>query len=712
MTENKLLGKLENVQENGGGWTARCPAHEDQRNSLSVSIGDDDRLLIHCHAGCNTADIVKAVGLRLIDLFPPKPAVTITGMKPRGKVVAEYNYHDADGNLVYQAVRLDPKDFRQRRPDGDGDWIWNMKGVEKIPYRLAELLAADPGETVFIAEGEKDSDRLVELKLIATTNVGGAGKWLKSYSKYFKDRSVVILPDNDDPGRDHAESVAEALQDVAKSIKIIQLDVPAKGDVSDWIAGGGTAEKLIQRVGATEEWKPDPDRKVDQEKRERKPSQASVLVGIADNDVEFFHTADGDAYATIAVGEHHEHYPIRSKVFRRWLARQYYLAQGGIPSAQAMQDVIGVLEGKALFDGDQHDVHVRVAQRDGKVYLDLCDPIWRAVEIDAAGWRMVDQPPVKFRRAKAMLALPEPVDGTVGGLRRFVNVTDEQWPLVVAFIVGALRPTGPYPILGLHGEQGSAKTTATRLIRSVIDPNSAPVRAEPREPRDLMITANNGWLVALDNLSYLKGWLSDALCRLSTGGGFSCRTLYENSEETIFDATRPVILTGIEEVGTRSDLIDRSLLVSLPTIPEDRRRSEADLWREFDQTRPGILGGVLTAVAAAIKNLPTTSVVKLPRMADFALWVIAAEPALNIPAGTFLDAYTGNRDDANALALEASPVAKLIMEIVTPWIGTASELLKDLEAAATDGDKRLKSWPKTPRSLSGAIKRLAPTFGR
>ncbi len=189
--------------------------------------------------------------------------------------------------------------------------------------------------------------------------------------------------------------------------------------------------------------------------------------------------------------------------------------------------------------------------------------------------------------------------GRVDELRRFINVPDGDWPLIVAWQAAAMRPRGPYPVLCLHGEQGSAKSTTARVVRELIDPNAAPLRCEPKEPRNLMIAANNGLVVALDNISHLPPWLSDALCRLATGGGFSTRTLYENDEETIFDAQRPVILTGIEEIVTRSDLLDRSLLINLQPIDESRRRPEANFWRDFDDAKPRAFGAMLEVISTA-----------------------------------------------------------------------------------------------------------------
>jgi hypothetical protein len=231
----------------------------------------------------------------------------------------------------------------------------------------------------------------------------------------------------------------------------------------------------------------------------------------------------------------------------------------------------------------------------------------------------------------------------------------------------------------------------------------------------LAIAANNGWVVALDNLSYLPTWLSDALCRLSTGGGFATRTLYENDEETIFSAQRPVVITGIEEVATRGDLLDRSILVTLPTISEKHRLPESVFWRQYEVAQAMILGTLLTAVSASIRGLPHVRLAQLPRMADFALWASAGEQAMGLGAGTFMAAYSGNRAAGNELALEASPVAKVVTEMmlattITVWSGTATELLEELENRTDERTRKLKAWPKTARGLSGVLKRLAPNL--
>jgi hypothetical protein len=376
----------------------------------------------------------------------------------------------------------------------------------------------------------------------------------------------------------------------------------------------------------------------------RGPKQADILIDLARSS-ELFHTPDGSAFADLDINSHRETWPIRARGFRRWLARRFYEATQGAPSSEALQSALNVIEAKAHFDAPERMVHIRVGGLDGRLYLDLCDTTWRAVEIDTTGWRVIDNPPVRFRRAAGMQPLPMPVSGgSIDRLRSFVNVqSDADFVLIVAWLLAVLRDRGPYPVIALSGEQGSAKSTFSAILRALLDPNTAPLRALPREDRDLFIAASNGHMLAFDNVSGLPAWISDTLCRLATGGGFAVRQLYTDQDEVLFDATRPVLLNGIEDIVTRPDLADRSVFLTLEPIPEERRRPEAELWAAFEVERPRILGVLLDAVAHGLKRLPETRLEKLPRMADFALWATACEEAL-WPVGTFWVAYCGNRD--------------------------------------------------------------------
>jgi len=446
----------------------------------------------------------------------------------------------------------------------------------------------------------------------------------------------------------------------------------------------------------------------------RGPTQADILIDLA-GAAELFHAADGTAFADLDINGHRETWPVRTKGFKRWLARQFYEATNGAPSSEALQSALNVVEAKAHFDAPERPVFIRVGGIDGRLYLDLGDEAWHAVEITTTGWCVVENPPVRFRRAAGMQPLPVPVpDGSVEILRSFLNVqSDTDFVLVVAWALAVLRNRGPYPVIVLSGEQGSAKSTFSAVLRSLLDPNTAPLRALPREDRDLFIAANNGHVLAFDNVSGLPSWISDTICRLATGGGFAVRQLYTDQDEMLFDAARPVILNGIEDIVTRPDLADRAVFLTLEAIPEERRRPEAELWASFDAERPRILGVLLDAVVQGLKMLPNTKLDRLPRMADFALWATACETAL-WPAGTFWSAYCDNRDEVVENVIEADPVAaavRAVMEERTEWTGTATDLLGALAEAAGERVAKSKTWPASPRVLSGRLRRAA-TFLR
>ncbi len=446
----------------------------------------------------------------------------------------------------------------------------------------------------------------------------------------------------------------------------------------------------------------------------RRESQATAIVRLAfESGVELWHTPSGDGYMTLVVSGHSEHHPLASRGTRDYLTRLYYLDTGRAPNPTALQAAIATLSGTARFDGDGHDVHVRVAGGDGCVYLDLVDSAWRAIEVTATGWRVMSTPPVRFRRSRGMLPLPLPVaGGSVDEFRPFVNVSDDDFLLLIAWVIGTLRPQQQsYAACVLDAEQGAGKTTIARMLRRLIDPNVAPTRSEPRESRDVAIAASNGHVVSLDNVSRLPGWLSDCLARLATGDGFSTRALYTDSEEIIFQAFRPVLLNGITAVPTRPDLLERALIIRVKAISDDARRPEDELWADFDAAAPRILGALLDSVSMALRQFGKKKVKPLPRMADFAKWVVAAEPACPWPEGAFLQAYATNRQGAVEATLDGDPVADLVRAIV-PWSGTAKELLAELNDRTPDTITKRKDWFSLPRQVADALRRLVPSLRR
>jgi hypothetical protein len=443
-----------------------------------------------------------------------------------------------------------------------------------------------------------------------------------------------------------------------------------------------------------------------------KKSTATELIELAQGNANFFHEGES-CYAAIDVAEHREIHALRSRGFRRWLRWLFFEQQGKAANCEALASAMVTLEGQALFQGEEKHVFIRVAESGGKIYLDLCNHSWQVVAIDKCGWRIIESKacPVSFRRPHGMLSLSDPESGgNINDLRQFLNVaSDDDFRLAVAWVMGALHPRGPYPVLILHGEQGSAKTTAACELRALVDPNIAPVRSEPRDPHDLMVAANNGWACVFDNMSSLPVWLSDALCRLSTGGGFSTRQLYTDEEEIIFEAKRPVMLNGIEELATRGDLLDRCLVVYLPRIAHEKRQDEKRLNSAFEAARPRLLGALLDAVSSALSRAEFVKIPRLPRMADFTIWMTAAEQAFGWKSSAFLHAYEENRRAASDLPLE-TPVADALRKLTLPWDGTATELLSALQSLTDESIRHSRTWPRSGQSLSNALRRLAPNL--
>jgi hypothetical protein len=441
------------------------------------------------------------------------------------------------------------------------------------------------------------------------------------------------------------------------------------------------------------------------------PTQAEILIKLADA-AEVFRDFDQKAYATFRVNNHKETWRVRSATFKKWLVHQFYDEQKKPPGGQALTDSINHIEAKAMFRGSQKDVFTRIAHSEDRIFIDLCNDRWECVEITRSGYQVLPEPPVKFKRSNGMLALPHPVKGSMEDLRAFLNVkTNADWSLIGGWLVGAYSQ-GPYPVLLLQGPQGTAKSTISKMLKALVDPSTAPLRTLPKDVRDLMIAASNGWIVAFDNLSGLPVWMSDCICRLSTGGGLATRELYTDGGETLFNAMRPQMLNGIDDIATRHDLVDRAIMVDLEAIPERMRKPEKELWAAFERVRPQILGGIFDAVAGALRNQDSISFERLPRMADFAIWAAAAEKETPwAGTGSFMRSYDGNRNAAIQMAVDSDLVASGIMGLLLledgKWEGTSTELLDRLCEIVSEKAQKSKSWPKQPHFLTGKIKRAA-----
>lgn len=434
---------------------------------------------------------------------------------------------------------------------------------------------------------------------------------------------------------------------------------------------------------------------------------AESIITLVRESATFFHDAEGLGYVSFEQNGHLENWPLGSKGFNHWCSFHAYTELGVAPSETTLKTVITALSGVAKHEGEQHEVFLRVAKRDDRYYLDLCNEAWQAVEITATGWQVLDNPPVKFRRTDAMQVLPLPVkDGDINLLWPSVNIAEADRPLVKAWLLEAWRSETPFPVIELGGQQGSGKSDTQHRLRDLVDPNQVNLRAAPKTVEDIYVGARNNWLVSFNNLSHLTANQQDAFCTLASGGGFASRTLYTNADETVIECQRPAIFNGIATLATAQDLVDRLIRLDLPEIK--KRRRGAELAAEFEKHRPAILGGLLDLFIKTLARLQAVKIDPLPRMADFATLGEAMMQAQDHPAGVFLQRYQAARERAVIQALESSPVAGAVQEFIERNPGGYSGLIKKLFELLEDYRTESEGWPRSSKGFADALRRHAP----
>ena len=471
------------------------------------------------------------------------------------------------------------------------------------------------------------------------------------------------------------------------------------------------------------------------EARENKRDQ--VIAAVLDAGVTFWRDTRGAAYATVRREGRVERHAVRATTFKN-ITRLLYgdanpvamksrgadAARPGSVPDQSLSEALGAFEAMALR-GAERDPRPRLRREpDGVVWLDLGRPDWSLVRVAADGWRLVESADVPLIRPAGLGPLPVPVrhPAALAGIGELLNLRPGEgrgpsadFVLALSWAVAALHPEGPFPVLALDGEQGSAKTTTARMLRRLVDPNVADVRAVPREERDLLIAARNGRVVALDNLSSLDAQMADALCRVATGGGLGERALYTNGEEHVVHVQNPVLLNGIPSLLARGDLADRAVALTLPAIPDERRQPEADIWRDLDRAAPGALALLLDALALALRDGPGLRLPRLPRMADFARVACAAAPAFGWTAEAVIGAMEDNRAGAVAGVIEADAIASAVQAIAgeqQAWTGTSTDLLAKINEKTALDRQRERDWPKDATRLSARLRRVAPALRR
>ncbi|MBT9169380.1 MAG: hypothetical protein DDT19_02739 [Syntrophomonadaceae bacterium] len=466
-------------------------------------------------------------------------------------------------------------------------------------------------------------------------------------------------------------------------------------------------EKIVKSIAQTHA------RKKNEPKEEHKPkkaSQADKLITIATTNAVLFHDDIKSEFASILINGHTETWPLRSKFFKQWLVRQFYEQTGKSPSSEILRQALNVIESKAVFDGPEIKLSLRVAERKGALWYDLANFAWQAVKITAEGWEVVDSPPILFRRFKNTAAQVVPKHGgELNLLKKYINLQDkDDWLLLYALIVYTFIPEVPHGIPIFYGDKGSAKTTAQRVLRRLIDPAHRDTMTLPEDKTELALMLTTNYAPCFDNLDGLSAWQSDMLSQAATGGGISKRELYTDMDEVILTFLHCPMLNGINLVASRDDLLDRSILFELDRITKKKRKTEHAFWQEFEQDRPYILGAILTALSGALQRYPTVTLSALPRMADFAQWGYAITEAMGGSGNEFMEAYYKNIAGAVEEAIKGDVVGAAIIEFMRDriaWEGTATELLRELEGLSSVNTKE-KIWPKRPETLGRRINRI------
>lgn len=413
----------------------------------------------------------------------------------------------------------------------------------------------------------------------------------------------------------------------------------------------------------------------------KKPRPEELLLAIAQEN-EMCHTTERIPVIVMDAGGKRRTVILPDKEFEALLAKRLYDRTGMISKGAWIKDAMRVVEA-LCFEGPCRSISTRIGFLDKVIYIDLGDDTLQVVKVTAEGWSIEPTCPILFNRSPNVSPMPQPVrGGTLAELRPLLNICDDDWPIVVAFLLACWNPYGPFPLLVLTGQSGATKSTVARLLQGIVDStfsmkhNREEVFAPPRTPEDLMVFALHSWLLSFDNLTAISDSLSEALCRLSTGGATIARKLYTNSGLAKMTAQQPVILTSINDCIKAEDLRSRSLFLALEMVDPEKVIGEETLQQRYGDIRPRVMGALLDCVASGLMNFQRTLPLPGNRLADMTRWLLAAEPATGLPPGTFAQALGANRKQAAEEAL-SSPLAEGVRKLASEGVRLKPEEVRD-----------------------------------
>jgi len=564
-----------------------------------------------------------------------------------------------------------------------------------------EAAKADPSVPVVLVEGEADTLGVLQAEPDAlVVGISGCWGWKSKDNPILPElrelaqpgRVAVLCPDSDWKYNPKVFQAWLALGTTLKQLGCcVQVAVLESEDGNKLGAGdyihefGEEAWHNLARIPLSE-WeslgreihRTEPEKT--EENNTRKKPVAQLLIDLALKLGSLWHDSTGTGWVDFDVEGNQQTARLRSKRFRDFLAQALWEREERSINSEAWSEAVGTLEGLARFNGPEREAFLRVGTHNGDIYIDLGTEDWQIVRVSPNGWQIIpySECPLRFYRPECQSSLPTPTrEGCLDDLWQLLNVREADRPLVLGWILSTMTPDGSKPILVFSGEKGSGKSSAASLLKRLTDPTNVDMFGGVEEQRQFAVAAANRWVLCFDNLTHLSTEQQNLLCRASTGGGFTYRALYTDLEEVSVKYRRPQILTGVDLVPTRSDILERCLIVRLERIPEKNRLSERKLESLISSLLPGIYGSLLDLMATALRNLPTIELDELPRMGDFYELCIAA----GIP--NFESAYAGNIETGNQAAVEASPLAEGILSLLDScngnWEGTSTELVRALQ---------------------------------
>ena len=729
MTTAELVKRLDG-KRTPKGWSCKCPAHDDRTASLSITEADDGKTLIYCHAGCTAESVVSAMGLKMSDLMPSKEN------KPTARrIVAEYDYTDRDVNLLFQVVRFEPKDFRQRCPDGRGGWNWSLKGIRRVLYRLRAVVdAVAAGRTIYICEGEKDVAALESLGEVATCNAGGAGKWEPQYTDTLTGADIVIITDKDKPGRAHGELVARSLYGRAASVKIVELPDRAGRtvkDAADWTAAGGTVQELADLVDSTPMWTP----AIVEQRAE--PESGNVATGLQ---AQFFQigqtkgTTAAEKYQAMAAAvvdflhergkfyfhaDHRDHETamyfdaarklllrISSDEFQSWLASTIGINR----SDRAFNFIRARIDDESLTGKTTGLIPENFwASRPGAIYISNGDG--RAVKISADAVQEIDNGTdgVLFPRGRTLSPwlMVDPIDPfeACRVFREMAAAAPHGLDLFRLWVLSLPTNQRCKPPLSLTGGIGSGKTKAAAAVFEFFGLPPRISAIQDNGESDFWTALDAGGLTCFDNADTRVKWLADALAAAATDGSHEKRRLYSNSELVQQRARAWSIITSANPTfASDAGLADRLLVVRL-----DRRNTdtaESALSDEITANRNAGLSWLAWVLAYALADREPVPANLNRRHPDFAAFAVKLGRAIGREAET-LAALRAAEADKSRFNLENDELGAGLLAMMAEretFTGTAAELLEALQGV----DAAFSSEYWTARRLGKRLQKLWP----